>query len=87
MVVVNELWALSLPRADPVGTLLIRRVVELARLSSSLTDDLAMLCLWFLSELLASSVVFDFMDDGFGLFFLGFLVVVVDDDDDDGILG
>lgn len=83
----DEVWGLSLLRADfGVGTmLLLRLAVELARLSSSLTDDLAMLCLRFLSELLvSSSLLLDFMDDGIGLFFLRFLVVV---DDDDEVLG
>lgn len=86
----DELWGLSLPRAGFVvliGTmLLLRLAVELARLSSSLTDDLAMLCLPVLSELLTtSSVVLDFIDNGIGLFFLGFLVAV--DDDDDAVFG
>lgn len=82
----DEVWGLGLPRADfVVGIrLLLRLAVELVRVSSSLTDDLAVLCLRFFSELLASSsLVLDFMNDGIGLFFLGFLVAV---DDDDGVL-
>lgn len=83
----DEVWDLGLPRADfVVGIrLLLRLAVELLRVSSSLTDGLAMLGLRFLSELLASSsLLLDFMDDGMGRFFLGFLVAV---DDADGVLG
>ena len=81
----DELWPLSLPRVGFVGTVLRRLAVELAKPSSSLTADLAMLCLR--SELLViSSVVLDFIDDGVGLVFLGFLLVD-NDDDDDGTLG
>ena len=83
----DELCAFCFPRVGFAGTVLRRLDVELAKPSSSLTADLAMLCLRFFSELLViSSVVLDFIDDGVGLVFLGFLLVD-NDDDDDGTLG
>lgn len=77
----DELCALTFPRVGFVGTMLRRLAVELDNPSSSLTADLAMLCLRFFSELFViSSVVLDFMDGGIGLLFLGFFMVDVDDD-------
>lgn len=77
-----------MPRAAGfVGTVKLRRAVELARPSSSLTDDLALLFLRFFSELLTiSSVVLDFVDDGIGLILL-VVDVDVDVDVDDVVLG
>ena len=56
LVAAAELWALRLPRAGFAGTMLRRLATELASPSSSLTEDLAMMCLLrFFSELLGIS--------------------------------